>query len=456
MGIKVANNAYGTLNAGISNVATTLVLNSGEGSRFPTLSAGDYFYATLIDTSNNLEIVKVTARATDTLTIVRAQDGTTARAYSTNDRFELRPTAALFNEKANADDVTASLATKQDASPVLTSYVDGGTQFRNRIINGDMRIDQRNAGASVTPTNSQYLVDRWQASLTQASKYTAQQNAGSVTPPVGFKNYLGFTSSSAYSVLAGDIFGFGQIIEGFNAADFGWGTANAQSVTLSFWVRSSLTGSFGGAVKNDGDTRNYPFTFTIIAANTWEQKTVTIAGDTSGTWGATNGAGINIRFSLGCGSTYSGTAGAWTGTNVWQPTGSTSVVATNGATFYITGVQLEKGSTATSFDYRPYGTELALCQRYYEIINFPDLRNQLVTFPTLAQQHLSCIINYAVTKRVVPTITQNVQWDGGSGGVFRFSKSSVWIYFNDGYGGSDQSGPGSWEGFNTIKISAEL
>ena len=236
--------------------------------------------------------------------------------------------------------------------------------FKNRLINSDMRIDQRNAGASVTPTNSQYLVDRWQASLTQASKYTAQQNAGAVTPPAGFRNYLGFTSSSAYSVLTGDIFGFGQIIEGFNVADLGWGTANAQAVTLSFWVRSSLTGSFGGAIKNDGDTRNYPFTFTISAVNTWEQKTVTIPGDTSGTWGSTNGAGINIRFSLGCGSTYSGTAGAWTGTNIWQPTGSTSVVGTNGATFYITGVQLEKGSTATSFDFRSYGTELELCQRY--------------------------------------------------------------------------------------------
>jgi hypothetical protein len=260
-----------------------------------------------------------------------------------------------------ADQIAASLG----GSPAWSASSTFG--FKNRIINGAMVIDQRNAGASVTPTNSQYLVDRWQASLTQASKYTAQQNAGSVTPPVGFTKYLGFTSSSAYSVTSGDIFGFGQIIEGFNAADFGWGTANAQTVTLSFWVRSSLTGSFGGAIKNDGDTRNYPFTYTISAANTWEYKTVTIAGDTTGTWGSTNGAGVNIRFSLGCGSTYSGTAGAWTGTNIWQPTGSTSVVGTNGATFYITGVQLERGSAATSFDFRSYTTELGLCQRYFQV-----------------------------------------------------------------------------------------
>jgi hypothetical protein len=257
----------------------------------------------------------------------------------------------------------------RELSELATAYDSGGGfGMRNRIINGDMRIDQRNNGASVTPTNSQYLVDRWQASLTQASKYTAQQNAGSVTRPTGYSNYLGFTSSSAYSVTSGDIFGFGQIIEGFNAADFGWGTANAQTVTLSFWVRSSLTGAFGGAVKNDGDTRNYPFTYTINSANTWEYKTVTIAGDTSGTWNSTNGAGINIRFSLGCGTTYSGTAGVWTATNIWQPTGSTSVVGTNGATFYITGVQLEAGSVATPFERRDYGREEILCFRYAELV----------------------------------------------------------------------------------------
>ena len=267
----------------------------------------------------------------------------------------------------------SSLATNAitDASGGNTATINSYTPTesnmagRNRIINGDMRIDQRNAGALVTPANSQYLVDRWQASLTQASKYTAQQNAGSVTPPTGYSNYLGFTSSSAYSVTSGDVFGFGQVIEGFNAADFGWGTANAQTVTLSFWVRSSLTGAFGGAVKNDGDTRNYPFTYTINSANTWEHKTVTIAGDTSGTWNSTNGVGMNIRFSLGCGTTYSGTAGAWTATNIWQPTGSTSVVGTSGATFYITGVQLEAGSVATPFEHRQYGQELALCQRYF-------------------------------------------------------------------------------------------
>jgi hypothetical protein len=185
----------------------------------------------------------------------------------------------------------------------------------------------------------------------------------------GFINYLGCTSSSAYSVISTDYLGINQRIEGLNMTDFGWGAAGAATVTLSFWVRSSLTGTFGGSIMNSGFNRSYPFSYTISAANTWEQKSVTIAGDTSGTWLTTNGVGARVFFSLGCGSTRLGTAGSWTGSSdIFSAIGETSVVGTNGATFYITGVQLEKGSTATSFDYRPYGTELALCQRYFETL----------------------------------------------------------------------------------------
>jgi hypothetical protein len=222
----------------------------------------------------------------------------------------------------------------------------------------------------VTPTNAQYLVDRWFAGLTQASKYSVQQNAGSVTPPAGFTNYLGVTSLSAYSIVTSDIFFINQRIEGLNCADFAWGTANATTVTLSFWVRSSLTGTFGGALGNQAGSRSYPFTYTISSANTWEQKSVTILGDTTGTWLTTNDTGINVHFGLGVGSTFSGTAGAWAGSNFSSATGATSVVGTDGATFYITGVQLEAGSTATDFERRPIGTELDLCQRYFQGTRF--------------------------------------------------------------------------------------
>ena len=254
-----------------------------------------------------------------------------------------------------------------DSTTQTTSAFYGGLGFRNRIINGAMMIDQRNAGASVTPADGAYTLDRFIYNATQSSKVTIQQNAGSVTPPAGFTNYLGVTSSSAYSVGSGDFFTIGQRIEGLNVADLGWGTANASAVTLSFKVYSSLTGTFGGSLTNSAINRSYPFTYTISSANTWTTISVTVAGDTSGTWLTTNGIGLRIYFGLGAGSTYSGTAGSWSGSTYLSATGATSVVGTNGATFYITGVQLEKGSTATSFDYRPYGTELALCERYTKV-----------------------------------------------------------------------------------------
>jgi hypothetical protein len=237
--------------------------------------------------------------------------------------------------------------------------------MRNRIINGAMTISQRNGTSSITPTaDDTFSLDRWAAGINVASKFSIQQNAGSVTPPVGFTNYLGVTSLSSYSVAAGDVMVLKQTIEGFNIADLGWGTANAATVTLSFWVRSSLTGTFGGTFMNSAQNRAYPFTYTISSANTWEQKSITIAGDTTGTWVTNNGAGIKLGFQLGVGSTFTGTAGAWAASNLWGATGSVSVVGTNGATFYITGVQLERGTQATSFEYRQYGEELLLCQRY--------------------------------------------------------------------------------------------
>ena len=275
--------------------------------------------------------------------------------------------------------------------------------FKNRIINGAMVIDQRNAGASVTPVDNGFVVDRYKFEMSQASKFTAQQNQGGVTPPAGFTNYLGITSSSAYSVGASEQFIFYQPIEGFNVADLGWGTANAQTVTLSFWVRSSLTGTFGGSLRNSAANRSYPFSYSISSANTWTAVYITIPGDTTGTWLTNNGVGVLVIFSLGTGTTRSGTAGAWSGSNFVSATGATSVVGTNGATFYITGVQLERGSTATSFDFRPYGTELALCQRYLPAWNWVS-GNDNVGFGYSVSTGTS-LINVAipVTPRIAPT-----------------------------------------------------
>lgn len=288
-----------------------------------------------------------------------------------------------------------------DASVQATAAT--GFGFKNRIINGACMIDQRNAGASVTVVDTPiYTLDRWAGYGSNASsKFSIQQNAGSVTTPVGFNKYLGATSTSSYSVPSGESYFIRHIIEGLNAADLGWGTANASTVTLSFWVRSSLTGTFGGSIQNSAQNRSYPFSYTILSANTWEQKTVTIAGDTTGTWLTDNGVGIRLFFSLGAGSSVSGTAGSWAGASYVSATGATSVVGTNGATFYITGVQLEKGSTATSFDYRPYGTELALCQRYFE--SYSSAIRVVGFYQESA--YIYTPMQFLVEKRATPTVT---------------------------------------------------
>ena len=320
--------------------------------------------------------------------------------------------------------------TFNDASTQNTAA--SGFGFKNRIINGAMVIDQRNAGASVTANDQTYPVDRFSFVMSQSSKGTGQR---STTAPAGFVNSLLFTSSSAYTVGSGETFNITQKIEGFNVADLGWGTASAATVTVSFWVRSSLTGTFGGSFRNGNANRSYPFSYTISATNTWEQKTITVAGDTSGTWATDNSIGVQIYFGLGVGSTLSGTAGSWAGANYTSATGAVSVVGTSGATFYITGVQLEKGSTATSFAYRPYGTELALCQRYYYQTG--------ATSPYVLQANVYASFLFKASMRAVPTVTLN----SISGGTTTSSNITM-----DGFFGINTSVSSA----TTVVSSAEL
>jgi hypothetical protein len=289
----------------------------------------------------------------------------------------------------------------------------GSLSGRNRIINGDMRIDQRNAGASVTPGDGVYTLDRWRAGASQSSKFSVQRSA---TAPVGFTNSLLITSLSAYTVTTNDNFEIFQFIEGFNVADFGWGTANAATITISFWVRSSLTGTFGGAINNSAFNRSYPFSYTISTANTWEQKSVTIAGDTSGTWLTDNSAGLLLCIGLGAGTGRSGTAGSWSSSTFYNATGAVSVVGTNGATFYITGVQLEAGSVATPFERRSYGQELALCQRYFQVFG-GAVNNFGIQGYTTAGNNVSYGYSWIVTMRSAPTVTMPTMSNTNTSGV---------------------------------------
>ena len=310
-----------------------------------------------------------------------------------------------------------------------TGTTAGVTGFKNRIINGAMVIDQRNAGASVTPGTNSYTVDRWIVNNAASSKLTAQQSS---TAPTGFTNSLLVTSTSAYTPSSVEPFYISQRVEGFNFSDLAWGTANAKTVTLSFWVRSSLTGTFGGSFQNSVTDYSYPHTYTISSANTFEYKTVTISPPTSGTWvGGTNGIGVRLYFSMGAGSTYQGTAGSWSANDYRGATGETQVVATNGATFYITGVQLEVGSTATSFDYRPYGTELQLCQRYYAKLGGTNTDANAGIGAGLfnsAGTVARCYFSYPAPMRTKPTVSQsNAGLNDISSGYNVTSINTTWI-----------------------------
>ena len=288
-----------------------------------------------------------------------------------------------------------------------------------------MRIDQRNGGASVTSSTSNlFSVDRWKLYDNVGGKYTAQQNAGSVTPPEGFYNYLGITSTSAYSVGTTENIFLMQFIEGYNTAHLGWGGANAKQIAVSFWARSSLTGSFGGSIVNGDWNMSYPFNYTINSANTWEYKTIIIDGPTSGTWATTNGAGVKLAFGLGVGSNNLGTADTWTSGTPWkiQPSGSINLVGTSGATLYITGVQLEVSPSgeATPFEHRSYGEELSACQRYYSqydgvVDNYQRVGTAHYSGATNSYRAFSKL---PVTMRVQPTIslsgTSRLEASGGS------------------------------------------
>ena len=296
--------------------------------------------------------------------------------------------------------------------------------MKNRIINGDMLIDQRNAGAAVTinTTAAAYTLDRFLAYGQAADGVFTIQQSTTVFPPGHSTSLKATVTTADSSIGAGQYYLVGQRIEGYNIYDIGFGTSWAKQITLSFWVRSSVTGTFGGSIRNDGASRSYPFTYAISVADTWEQKTVTLTADTTGTWLTTSGIGLELLFSLGNGSTYKGTAGAWSANNYTGATGETALISTLNATWYITGIQVELGAVATAFEWRSFGTEMALCQRYYEksydYASIPGSTDGLgQVWGTRASGSWACYTPFKVSKRGTPTITSYNPSTGASGRI---------------------------------------
>jgi hypothetical protein len=398
---------------------TTLILTSAPAASANVTVRHLGFRTTATVTALSASSVTATELASGSVTNAKLAGSITSDKISSVNGASLIANTIAVNTVSGNVIVANTMSNSAFTTGSIEAYMRANSLdfgLRNRIINGDMRIDQRNVGASKTISDAgdiTYTVDRWAAYGNQTSKFTVQQDSSANTV-AGFTSSLKVTSLSGYSVLAGDTFSMRQNIEGFNLADLNWGTANAKTITLSFWVRSSLTGTFGGSFRNSGNNYSYPFSYTILAANTWEQKIITVAGPTAGTWiGATNGIGTHLIFSLGTGSTGSGTAGAWAATNYESVTGATSVVGTNGATWYITGVQLEEGSQATPFEYRHYTTELQLCQRYYATGT-----SYLQTSGTAPGGANFFSSTFKVTMRAAPTGAITTTIAGSSFGIF--------------------------------------
>jgi hypothetical protein len=379
-----SNRTYHVVNR---NATYTVQIRAGTNSGV-TLGVNQSATVTYNSTSTDYELVgtSVPILNVDNLRL----DGNTISSTNTNGTITIAPNG------------TGDVVAQVNATNVFS--VSSTFGFKNRIINGGMVIDQRNAGAAVTVnTDGVYPVDRFYCSANASGVFTADQV--STTPTgAGFTNSVLLTVTTARSSIAAtDVYGIRQAIEGFNTADLGFGTASAQSVTLSFWVRSSITGTYAVSFFNNAFNRSYVATYTVSAANTWEQKTVTISGDTSGTWTTDNTAGLIVLWDLGSGSNYNGTAGSWAAASATRTSGSTNWISTNGATFYITGVQLEKGSTATSFDFRDYGRELIMCQRYCEVLTASSIQAVMGAF--VATAYVPAYYSYKVTKRAIPTVS---------------------------------------------------
>ena len=307
---------------------------------------------------------------------------------------------------------------------ITANAVTPSVNMKNRIINGAMVINQR-YGTALQTGISGYVTDRFQVLNSSAGTVNTQTVT---TAPAGFTYSTQLTVGTAdASVGSTDSVIFYQTLEGYNIADLNWAGANAKSITLSFWVYSSLIGTYSGALVDAGGSVSYPFNYTISTANTWTQITQTVAGPVSGTFGKVNDVGVYLEFSLMTGSSFQGTPNAWAAGNFRGTASQVNWMATSGNTWLITGVQLEVGSTATSFDYRPYGTELQLCQRYFYKVSGATQYARIGIGPAGSSAGGNATIFMQTPMRILPTSVTTTGslglWAGGT----IFSVSSVTI-----------------------------
>jgi len=284
---------------------------------------------------------------------------------------------------------------------------------RNRLINGEMAIDQANGGTALTVNGTADFrsTDMWIANGRSAAGVFTLQRA-TATPPTGFPYYLRATVSTARTPLtSNDNYTFQQRIEGLNVRDFLFGSVNAKTLSLQFWVRSSLAGTYCVALQNGSPNRSFIREYTITSANVWQLVTLTYPGDTSGTWATDVNAGFAVHFVLARDSGIADTPNQWNASGRPNSINQVNWMATISNTFDITGVQLELGSSATPFEYRPFPIEVQLCQRYFEKSYALDTvpgTNTSINMYRLAPvfvigDEVDVMVIYKVPKRAVPT-----------------------------------------------------
>ena len=354
-------------------------------------------------------------------------------------------------------------------SKIPNAGISNAVNFRNIIINGDMSIAQRTTSTvTINSGTIQYGIDRFGArGMSSAGVFTIEQSNDA---PTNFVNSFKATVTTADSSIASNAtYRVVQHIEGNMIRNLNWGTAQAQDVTLSFKVKSSLTGTFGGAIINGDYDRFYNFSYTISSANTWTDVSVTIDGDTSGTWPTNNTLALRLSLSLGAGSGEVGSAGSW-GTATYEGvTGQTNLIATNGATWQITGVQLEAGTPASDFEFLPHDVNLRRCQRYY-FLKASGSSQDLGIATYYSSSDLRGSFGFPTTMRATPTLEVTVVTDAydfrRNSGVDRMSNfvlnnaslTSASIMNNSAVSGTaGQSGHLFTDGANCfVAVSSEL